>query len=286
MQLSVVHRTVLEYNDDIADTSMEMRLRPRDDAGQRLLAYRLIVEPDGPVRSYRDGFGNLVEVYNHRPPHRRIVVEARSVVETSVPTDAPSDAVLPEGERYRLLRFDGPIVEGPELHALLGKASGIGERPADALLLAELAGVIRRELVYEQNVTRVDSTVEDLLRLGRGVCQDFAHLWVALCRALYIPARYVSGYIWNGDNRQEQASHAWGEAWIPGLGWLGYDPTNWTEATGGRVGAQHIRIAVGRDYRDVPPTRGVFRGAAQETLSVDVRVVELTPAQVPTAIRA
>lgn len=286
MQLSVVHRTVLAYSDDIADTSMEMRLRPREEAGQRLLAHRLVVEPEGPIRSYRDPFGNQVDVYNHRAPHRRIVVDARSVVETRPASDAPDDTILAEGERYRLLRFDGPVLEGPELRALLGRARGVGERPADTELLAELAGLIRRELVYEQHVTAVDSTVADLLRLGRGVCQDFAHLWIALCRALGIPARYVSGYIWNGDARQEQASHAWGEAWVPGRGWLAYDPTNWSAATGGRVGDQHVRVAVGRDYRDVPPTRGVYRGAAEETLRVHVRVAEATEAQLPAAQRA
>jgi transglutaminase-like putative cysteine protease len=284
MQLSVVHRTVLAYDEEIADTAMEMRLRPRDESGQRCLSYELHVEPRGPVRAYNDAFGNTVQVYNHRPPHRQVVVEARSVVLTSPPAPA-RESTISEGERYRLLRFDGPVTDSPALRSMAAEAA-----PADAdatpELLSDLAALVYGRFVYEQNVTNVASTVDDLLRLGRGVCQDFAHLWLGLCRALCIPARYVSGYIWNGDERQEQASHAWGEAWVPGQGWLAYDPTNYGPASGGRVGEQHVRVAVGRDYRDVPPTRGVFRGAARETLAVDVRVTRLAAEELPAARRA
>jgi transglutaminase-like putative cysteine protease len=284
MNLSVVHRTVLAYDDLIADTSMEMRLRPRDESGQRCLGYDLRVEPRGPVRSYRDAFGNQVEVYNHRAPHRRVVVEARSVVLTSPPL-AARESSISEGERYRLLRFDGPVVDSPALRALSAElaAPGVVATPD---LLTDLAALVHGRFVYEPNVTNVASTIDDLLTFGRGVCQDFAHLWIGLCRALGIPARYVSGYIWNGDERQEQASHAWGEAWVPGQGWLAYDPTNYTPEGQGRAVEQHVRVAIGRDYRDVPPTRGVFRGAARETLSVDVRVTRVTSEELPQARRA
>jgi transglutaminase-like putative cysteine protease len=284
VKLSVVHRTILTYDDDIADTAMEMRLRPRDDGGQRCLSYALRVEPRGPVRAYRDAFGNQVEVYNHRAPHRRIVVEATSIVLTSAPTPS-REATLGEGERYRLLRFDGPIVDSPALRALAAEL-GPPDRAASPELLFDLAALVNERFAYEPNVTTVASTSQDLLTLGRGVCQDFAHLWLGLCRARGIPARYVSGYIWNGDGRQEQASHAWGEAFLPGHGWLACDPTNFNPATCGQVGEQHVRVAVGRDYRDVPPTRGVFRGGARETLTVDVRVTRLVADELSEARRA
>jgi transglutaminase-like putative cysteine protease len=134
--------------------------------------------------------------------------------------------------------------------------------------LGELTREINRRFVYQPNVTNVSSTVADLVELGKGVCQDFAHIWIAACRAAGIPARYVSGYLYTGDHRQPQASHAWAEAWLPEAGWLAYDPTN----PAGGVGEGYVRVAIGRDYRDVPPTRGIFRGSASETLSVDVRV--------------
>jgi transglutaminase-like putative cysteine protease len=276
VRLAITHRTAFAYDVDIADTTMEMRLRPRDDAGQRCNSYSLKVEPQAPVRGYRDALGNYVEVYNVRPPHRLIQIEARSIVETGLPVgDAET---ISEGERFRLLRFDGPIVDSADLRALSG-AAGSGRNGSDGLpaLLSDLAGVVWRSFDYEPDVTSVDSTVDDLLRLGRGVCQDFAHLWIALCRARGIPARYVSGYVWNGDDRQEGASHAWGEAWVPNRGWVAHDPTNWTAESGGLVGPQHGRVAVGRDYRDVPPTRGVFHGAAQETLAVSVSVRSVSP---------
>jgi len=272
VNLSVRHRTTFTYSGEIADTAMEMRLRPRDDARQRLLSYDLRVEPREAVQSYQDGFGNAVETYNHRAPHRRIVVEARSIVETQ-PGQAGGDE--PSGaERFRLLRHDGPVMDVPRVREI---AAPLAAGPPEPAVLADLTALIHRSFVYETNVTCVSSTVADLIELGRGVCQDFAHIWIAVSRALGVPARYVSGYLFTGDARQPQASHAWAEAWLPGHGWLAHDPTN----PAGGVGEGHVRVALGRDYRDVPPTRGVFRGAATETLEVDVRVEKLaTPTPV------
>jgi transglutaminase-like putative cysteine protease len=249
---------------------MELRLRPRDGAGQRCLSYDLRVFPPAPVRSYNDSFGNTVETYNQRRAHREILVEARSLVETTS-TGAIVDQPT-RGERFMMLRLAGPVEDLPEVRALARELGGSDEPEPTVELLARLAHGVHERFTYQPNVTNVDSTVGDLFRLGRGVCQDFAHLWLAVCRVLGIPARYVSGYIYPGELRGGQASHAWGEAWIEGVGWLGFDPTNWADATGGRIGEQHVAVAVGRDYRDVPPTRGVYRGSAQETLDVDVRV--------------
>jgi len=265
VNLSVRHRTTFTYSDEVADTAMEMRLRPRDDARQRRLSYELRVEPRAAVRSYLDVFGNAVETYNHRAPHRRIVVEARSVVETR---PGPAGGAEPTGaERFRLLRHEGPVVDVPWVRESAARFAG---RPPEPSLLADLTVLIHRSFVYEPNVTGVSSTVADLIDLGRGVCQDFAHVWIAVCRALGVPARYVSGYLFTGDARQPQASHAWAEAWLPDHGWLAHDPTN-----PDGVDEAYVRVALGRDYRDVPPTRGVFRGAASETLEVDVRVERL-----------
>ena len=128
-------------------------------------------------------------------------------------------------------------------------------------------------LTYSPKSTRVDSPIDDALESRKGVCQDFTHIMIALVRQLGIPCRYVSGYLFHqpdGDVRSPDGStHAWGEAWLPELGWVGFDPTNNLVAD-----HRHIRVAVGRDYADVPPTRGVFKGAsaARSELSVAVRV--------------
>ena len=271
MRLKVVHQTRFQYSEEIADTAMELRLRPRDGAGQRCLSYDLRVFPPGPVRNYNDSFGNTVETYNQRRAHHELLIEARSLVETSRDGGPIVDQPT-RGEKFMMLRLAGAVEDLPEVRQLARDLAGGDEPEPSPELLTTLARGIHERFTYQPNVTTVDSTVGDLLRLGQGVCQDFAHLWLALCRVLGIPARYVSGYIYPGELRGSQASHAWGEAWLDGVGWLGVDPTNWTETTGGRIGEQHVAVAVGRDYRDVPPTRGVYRGSAQETLEVEVRV--------------
>lgn len=267
MILRVAHRTTFVYSDSIADTSMELRVKPVDDARQRVRSYELRVDPRGPVREYRDVFGNWVQTWNHRPPHNQISVEARSVVETRPAWPTPAE--LSPSDRWQLLQHDGPVMDVWPVRELAATLAGGGEAG-----LAELTQQINDRFIYQPNVTNVTSTVADLVELGRGVCQDFAHIWIAACRAAGIPARYVSGYLYTGDRRQPQASHAWGEAWLPDAGWLAFDPTN----PSGGVGEGYVRVAVGRDYRDVPPTRGIFRGAASETLAVDVRVEQLEAA--------
>src|SRR6202007_2383644 len=137
-------------------------------------------------------------------------------------------------------------------------------------LLLELNTKLYDLFDYAPNITRVDSPIDDALRARRGVCQDFAHIMIALVRGLGIPCRYVSGYIY--QHKQDHvrsganATHAWVEALLPHLGWVGFDPTNCLVA-----GDRHIRTAIGRDYADVPPTKGVFRGQAASELSVAVR---------------
>ena len=131
---------------------------------------------------------------------------------------------------------------------------------------------------YVPNSTQVDSPIDEALRTRQGVCQDFAHIMIALVRQLQVPCRYVSGYLFHGedgneDRSPEGASHAWVEAFLPGPGWVAFDPTN------NLVGSErHIRVAIGRDYADVPPTRGVYKGEAQSELSV---VVIVSPAEAP-----
>ena len=131
---------------------------------------------------------------------------------------------------------------------------------------------IYRLFAYVPNSTKVDSPIDEALRTRQGVCQDFAHIMIALVRPLKIPCRYVSGYMFHRDEEEkdrslEGASHAWVEALVPGLGWVAFDPTN--NLVGGD---RHIRVAIGRDYADVPPTRGVYKGEAQSELSVAVTV--------------
>jgi transglutaminase-like putative cysteine protease len=270
--IEVTHRTVFEYDADITETVMELRLQPVSDDQQRCQNFRLLVEPRGSVTIQTDRYGNSVHVFNYRLPHRRVVAEAQSIVNTGLME--PTATTLSPADRFRLCQFNGPVVDLPAVRDLASACGLDRADTAEATLssLDALTELINARFEYQPQTTTVASTVADLIVNGRGVCQDFTHLWIAVCRSRGVPARYVSGYVHGeGTIRGGGASHAWAEAWLPGLGWLGYDPTNPV-----RVGSYHVKVAVGADYRDVSPTKGMFRGQARERLEVDVRTRDLT----------
>jgi transglutaminase-like putative cysteine protease len=267
MRLSVAHTTRFIYSAKVVETYMELRVRPRDDTRQRCLSFDLKVEPKSRVASYRDGFQNWVHYLSHMAAHDRVVITSRSIVETGVPA-----AHVVDGFPEDFLQFRPPVENVAGIRRMADRL-----RPADPesaaeveAALDELAMYINGRFEYEAETTDVYTGVAEVLKLRRGVCQDFAHLYVAVGRAMGVPTRYVSGYIVpGGDRLGAAASHAWAEAWVPGQGWIGYDPTNPI-----RVGPQHVAVAVGRDYHDVAPTRGVFVGRAEEEMEVEVRISE------------
>ncbi|MHB8573326.1 MAG: transglutaminase family protein [Candidatus Dormibacteria bacterium] len=263
MSLEIAHTTRLVYSEPVAETVMECRMRPLDGMGQKVLKFELDVEPEARVRSYRDGFGNHVHYFNFMPPHSRVVVRSLAVVSTA-PAQQSFDL---DGHPEDFLQFRFPVVDVPGIRELAERfrpAAGSAASAQESLEALTLA--INREFEYRAETTDVYTGVDEVLATRVGVCQDFAHLFVAVCRAMGVPARYVSGYIHSGAGRVGVgASHAWGEAWVPGLGWLGHDPTNPVRAS-----IHHARVAVGRDYHDVPPTRGVYVGGAHEHMEFSV----------------
>jgi len=269
MKLQVVHSTRYRYSGPIAESVMEVRLRPMDGAGQRCVDFKLELSSRIEPRTYVDGYGNTVHYFNLSRPHSMLSIVSRSVVETGLGDDTDPGEVLVQD----FLRFRSPVkdVEGvrdiARMHAIPEGA------PAEATerALEALTEHIHREFVYDRSATNVYSAVDEVLELKAGVCQDFAHLFVAVARSMGVPARYVSGYIHlPGDRGQTTASHAWGEAWVPGRGWLGYDATRPVRTTD-----HHVRLAVGRDYTDAAPTRGVYVGSATGSMQVRVRTREL-----------
>jgi transglutaminase-like putative cysteine protease len=265
--IDVTHVSEFSYDRLITETIMELRLQPRADACQRLHRFELTLDPRGSLSSTVEAFGNVVHHFNFRPPHRQIHAVAYSVVETR-----PGQIVDPNDVwRFQFLRFDGPVQDIPDVLETAERLRPDDETdPAQVVkTLENLTQYIHDRFEYEQSLTTWRSTVAELVALGAGVCQDFTHDWIAVCRSLGIPARYVSGYVHhkpaNAAGPVAATSHAWGEAWIPGQGWLGYDPTNPMHVT-----PFHVKIAVGRDYRDVPPTKGVFLGPVTERIVVDV----------------
>jgi transglutaminase-like putative cysteine protease len=236
---------------------------------------------------YQDSEGNVVHHFNIPRRHAQLTLTAHALVECSTLPDVPPhlppdawqelDAVAQSGECWDLL---APSKFAETTHALfeLARAIGLG-RGADPLsTLRGLMTEMYARFEYSPQATRVDSRIDEALQARRGVCQDFSHIFIALARHLGIPTRYVSGYLFrdeeSADRSSDGATHAWAEALMPGLGWVGFDPTNNVVA-----GERHIRVAIGRDYADVPPTRGIYKGMAaiRSDLAVAVCIGPVTP---------
>jgi len=271
MKLEIVHSTRYRYTAPIAETVMEVRLRPMDGNGQRCLDFRLELSHGVKARTYVDGFGNHVHYFNLVRPHTGMSVISRSTVETGLDFDEnPGEELVQD-----FFRFRSPVkdIEGvrelARRHAIEDPTSPESVERA----LDELTATISREFTYDTTVTNVYSVVDDVLTLKAGVCQDFAHLFIAVARAMGVPARYVSGYIHlaKRGNKATAASHAWAEAWVAGRGWIGFDATHPVRTT-----PHHVRLAVGRDYTDAAPTRGVYVGSAGSTMSISVKTRALS----------
>jgi transglutaminase-like putative cysteine protease len=225
------------------------------------------------VLLYQDFLGNVVHHFDIPGEHRQLNVIADSQVEIRPLPELP-EYLPPEtwdqldSAEYEMLAPSSFARTTPLLEQLAEELD-VQRRDDPLSLLRELTARLYDAFEYAPESTAVDSPIDDALEHRRGVCQDFTHIMIALVRPLGIPSRYVSGYLYhnNGIRSAPDASHAWVEALLPELGWVGFDPTNNLMA-----GERHIRVALGRDYADVPPTRGVFTGNADTELSVAVRV--------------
>lgn len=280
MIFSVRHTTIFRYDPAVRESIMEVRLQPRSEGEQRCLTFSLKVEPVANVMQYRDFTGNTVHHFDIAAAHTQVTVTAESSIEvhdSPVPRVSDCgdwsdlDAQVDAGDYWEMLLPSHFARSTPSLEQL-AKELGCERRGNPLELLTELNHSICKLFAYVPNSTKVDSPIDEALQTRQGVCQDFAHIMIALVRRLRVPCRYVSGYMFHRDEKEkdrslEGASHAWVEALVPRLGWIAFDPTN--NLVGGD---RHIRVAIGRDYADVPPTRGVYKGDAQSELSVTVTV--------------
>jgi transglutaminase-like putative cysteine protease len=213
--------------------------------------------------------------------HGQLVIVAESLVEVQPSLPIPAflapdawaelDAIVERGDYWEML-FPSEFCESTPLLDDLARELDVRRRDDPLMVLHQLNEQIFRYFDYVPKSTKVDSPIDVALTSRNGVCQDFAHVMITLIRSkLRIPCRYVSGYLFHGqkdtDRSAHSATHAWIEALIPQLGWVGFDPTNLLVACD-----RHIRTAIGRDYADVPPTHGIFRGRAASELTVAVRV--------------
>lgn len=264
MRIRIEHSTTFTYDQPVSEAYTEMRLKPLDSSGQHCLSFRLTTEPHGETLKYSDRFRNDVRHFDVIQPHQRLMVSAISEVLTPDDLFQPVEALSPLDEFDYLAEshyagINREIVEFAAAHAIPHDP----QATADALLHAVYATI-----KYEKGATDVTTTAAQALSLCRGVCQDFSHILIAACRSQGIPARYVSGYLYN--NGYSTATHAWVDVYLAGLGWRSLDSTH-DQAQN----AQYVRVAIGRDYGDVPPTRGIFVGNAREKMEVAVKVSEI-----------
>jgi transglutaminase-like putative cysteine protease len=263
MRLRITHTTTFRYDMPVSEAYMEMWLTPLDAGGQRCESFRLTTDPFGEVRSYVDRFGNRIRHFDTLNPHDRLLVSARSEVST------PEAFVDPERQLSLLDSFDylQPTPYAPDNETVREFARGLAV-PGDPMATAQAALRAAHEaLEYTPGATTVKTTADEALDAGRGVCQDFTHLMIAACRVLGLPARYVSGYVFAPRRGTGAASHAWMDVFVEGHGWLSLDPTHGSAQTD-----HYVRLGTGRDYADVPPTRGVYKGAGKEEMAVEVTV--------------
>jgi transglutaminase-like putative cysteine protease len=274
MWLSVEHVTRFSYDAPIVDAHTELRLKPAHRAGQRCSSFTVRTDPRGAsVEEYVDRFGSSVHHFDVVEPHSALEVRVRSEVWT--PERFEDDAAPSQLETWDFLQATRYVpLDGAVAHLAWQVEPG-EDAWATARALVER---VLDSMTYERGTTHVHTRADEALADGRGVCQDFAHVLIGLCRAHRVPARYVSGYLFdpnggNGDGEQEAlergASHAWVDVYDERRGWLSLDPTHDTEQTD-----RYVRVGVGRDYADVPPTRGVYRGTASEELEVSVTIQE------------
>jgi transglutaminase-like putative cysteine protease len=289
VRLDIRYRTQFTYDSPVRESHNELRACPTTDDRQQLIGYRVTVSPSARVLAFTDYWGTRVDAFGLRAPHSQIEIVAEAAVETGRrrPIDTqPTMAALQDPAFADLhAEYVRPTRHTDWGESIHRDARRLVERNGPDLVRTVLAihGLVGARLEYVPGATDIGMPVEEVFAGGKGVCQDYAHLAVALCRSVGIPARYVSGYLFTrndatGEDVEDGGvarvqTHAWFEASLPGFGWFPLDPTNRTE-----VSTRHVKIGHGRDYDDVPPLRGLYSGTAVPTVhaSVEIRRMDVT----------
>lgn len=275
--LRVRHLTRYEYHGPVWDSFNEARLQPATDQAQLCRRFLLRIDPIAEVREYPDFYANCVHYFDLKAPHERLEVEAESSVQTfsdergPVPLMNPPDALKDTSivENYFDFLHSSHFVSlEPEIwrEAIDALPHGATDLWQDSIAIGSH---IHRTFSYTPRATTVNTKPAEVVRTRQGVCQDFAHVMLGMCRTHGIPARYVSGYFFNPNRAPDEieASHAWVEVYLPGYGWKGFDPTH------NRVpDTRYVKVAIGRDYGDIRPLSGTFRGEGTRVMVVEVQI--------------
>ena len=272
----IVHITKYQYNWPIKESINEIRLFPHNFDNQQVLDYQLFITHDPEIEYFRDYYGNRFANFNTLEAHQEMIIESRMTVQVThslkIPAVDPTtikDLEEEKNNNITLLRLNYPetISKQEEIDNILTTID-VTNKPI--ITIAQLCNTyIFNNFTYTKGITNIETTIDEILSLKKGVCQDFANVLLQLLRTAGIPSRYVSGYICPNESglRGEGATHAWVEIYTPTQGWLGLDPTNniWTMDN-------HVKLAVGRNFHDCTPIKGTFKGLARQTLSVSVSI--------------
>ena len=272
MKFEINHRTTYTYASPVRESFNEVRLQPFSDTTQQVDQFLLKVLPAARLRHHHDFYSNIVHHFEIVEPHSSLLVESQLRVTTRIlPLLALDLATWPlsrigevarEPRIFDFLQSSHYIELSPELwRVAIDATMGVGDTWQAALAIMQS---VHAQIKYESFSTNVKTHASEVLRDRRGVCQDFAHVTIGLCRALKIPALYVSGYL---ATEAASATHAWMEVFIPGQGWRGLDPTH-----NRQVDDNYVKLAVGRDYADVPPVAGNYKGTTDRKMAVQVSI--------------
>ena len=278
--LSISHLTRYTYEGAVKDSFNEARLQPITDSLQMCRDFKFQLDPASSVRDYPDFYANCVHYFDVPEPHESLEVVAISEVQTLMESRGPiplADRIALESASVREQHFD--FLQASEFvslgtdvwrEAVDALPNGLSDVWTDTVAIGEH---IHRNYKYTPLSTNVNTRATEVIKKKQGVCQDFAHLMLGICRTHGIPARYVSGYFLNQHKLpgEIEASHAWLEVFIPGYGWKGYDPTHRRESD-----TRYVKLAVGRDYADIRPVGGTFRGKGTRKMVVEVSVQRIS----------
>lgn len=279
LRYQVRHRTLFEYAAPVSGSVNTVHLEPRPFPFQRTLSCLIKVLPATRLRRSADLLHNIIHHFEVAQPHDRLEIESHLRIqnlplEISGASAHATAADYSDDQRDLIHPYLLPSSYIPTSHLIYQQAleltGGIASLHDRALAVMRW---VHASFLYQPHATQVSTRLLEAWELRRGVCQDFSHVMIGLCRSVGIPCRYASGYLYNGPLDRllgAQASHAWAEVYLPFVGWVGYDPTNDTMAD-----ERYIKVAIGRDYHDVAPIRGRYRGTGDSCMSVEVEVTRL-----------
>ena len=265
MRIRISHETVYRYEEPPRGVIQTLRLTPRNHDGQYVESWRIDISENCQLTQHEDAFGNITHVFTAEGP----LSELRVVVDGEVDTQDTSGVVTGAIERFPpslYLRETPLTLLNPAMAEYAAISRRAGEEPL--AILHDLLERLHDDMTFDNTPTETTTTAAEAFALKRGVCQDLTHIFITAARSLAIPARYIGGHFHREDGVTEQeAGHAWAEAYVPSLGWIAFDTANGLCATDA-----HVRVAVGLDYLGAAPVRGSRYGGGAETLDVAVRV--------------